>query len=146
MEIKLDQFIKTLEDFEYLVTVQLDALAGVFDERLIDGLENGKAQKFKICMELCWKAIKVFLKEIEGIDAKSPKQSIKEFYLSGYLLEDDYLSMITAIDDRNSLSHIYKKEIFLDVLSRFPGYLSVFRKIVEVIEKKFQENKKKQKT
>lgn len=133
-------FKKTLVDFEYLVMVQLDALAGVLDERLIDGLENGKAHKFEICMELCWKAIKVFLKEIEGIDAKSPKQSIKEFYLSGYLPEDDYISMISAIDDRNSLSHIYKKELFDDVLSRFPGYLNVFRIIIDVVEKKLQES------
>ena len=37
------------------------------DERLVDGMQNGRAQKFEYTTELCWKAIKFFLKEKEGV-------------------------------------------------------------------------------
>lgn len=138
MEIKLDQFKKTLEGFDFLINTNLDELREVIDERLIDGIENGKAQKFEICMELCGKTIKGFLKEQEGIDAKSPKQSVKEFYLTGYLSEESYMTLISAIDDRNALAHIYRDEVFQQILKQFPGYLAVFKQVIESIETKIK--------
>lgn len=80
MVIKLKEFKKAVNGFTYLVNVDLKSLD--LDERLIDGLENGKVQKFEYSMELCWKLIKKFLEQEDGIDAKTPKQAIKEFYMA----------------------------------------------------------------
>lgn len=107
MDVKPQAFSEALESLAYLVKVDLAALSVTLDPRLIDGIRNGQAQKFEYTIELCWKAIKEYLKQHEGIDEASPKKVVKAFYLSGCLTEDDYLVLTQAIDDRNKLSHVY---------------------------------------
>lgn len=133
MDVKLGEFKKAVEGFSYLVGVDLKNLANVLDPRLIDGLENGMIQKFEYSIELCWKLIKKFLKQEDGIDAKTPKQSMKEFYLAGYIDEDQYETLVDMIDDRNRLSHIYDEDEFRKIIKKFPNYLQVFHKVEEVI-------------
>ena len=70
MELKLNEFKKAIEGFSYLVGVDLKSMENVLDKRLIDGIENGMIQKFEYSIELCWKLIKQFLKQEDGIDAK----------------------------------------------------------------------------
>ncbi len=133
MEIKLIEFKKASEGFSYLVGVDLKSMENILDKRLINGIENGMIQKFEYSIELCWKLIKRFLKQKDGIDAKTPKQSVKEFYLAGYIDEDNYLKLIDMIDDRNSLSHIYNEDEFRKIIKKFSKYVKVFEKIEQVI-------------
>ena len=86
MDVRLKAFTEALESLSYLTEVDMAALAVHLDKRLIDALDNGKAQKFEYTLELCWKAIKVALKEQEGIDEASPKKVVKAWYLAGHLL------------------------------------------------------------
>lgn len=134
MVIKLKEFKKAVDGFTYLVNVDLKSLD--LDERLIDGLENGKVQKFEYSMELCWKLIKKFLEQEDGIDAKTPKQSIKEFYMAGYMVEADYLILVDMIDDRNILSHTYDAEEFQEILNKFPRYAEIFQQVEQVVTDK----------
>jgi nucleotidyltransferase substrate binding protein (TIGR01987 family) len=133
VELKLNEFKKAIEGFSYLVGVDLKSMENVLDKRLIDGIENGMIQKFEYSIELCWKLIKRFLKQEDGIDAKTPKQSVKEFYLAGYIDEDNYLKLIDMIDDRNNLSHIYDEDEFRKIIKKFSLYVKVFEKIEQVI-------------
>ena len=95
---------------------------------VIDGEYYGQMKIRKVD-----KLIKKFLKQEDGIDAKTPKQSIKEFYLAGYIEEDKYLKLVDMIDDRNKLSHMYDEEEFKKILKKFSKYLKVFEKVEEVI-------------
>jgi nucleotidyltransferase substrate binding protein (TIGR01987 family) len=133
VELKLNEFKKAIEGFSYLVGVDLKSMENVLDKRLIDGIENGMIQKFEYSIELGWKLIKQFLKQEDGIDAKTPKQSVKEFYLAGYIDEDNYLKLIDMIDDRNNLSHIYDEDEFRKIIKKFSLYVKVFEKIEQVI-------------
>jgi len=137
MDLKFNQFKEAVEGFSYLVKVDLAALSQVIDERLIDGIENGMAQKFEYSIELTWKMIKRFLKEQDGIEAKTPKHSVKEFYKAGYIDEAEYLRLIDMIDDRNRLSHIYDKNEFLEILKHFPLYAETFKNIIDIIKGNF---------
>ena len=134
MDVRHKAFTETLESFSYLTEVDMAALATQLDERLIDGLDNGKAQKFEYTLELCWKAIKVALKEQEGIDEASPKKVVKAWYLAGHLSEDDYLSLIAAIDDRNKLSHIYDPEAFATIVARLPTYAKLMQRVSKTLD------------
>ena len=129
MDVTLVAFSEALESFVYLTSLDMAELANKLDSRIIDGLENGKAQKFEYTLELCWKAIKVALKEREGIDEASPKKVIKAWYLAGNLQEDDYLSLIAAVDDRNKLSHVYDPEEFMAIIRRLPKYADLMRRV-----------------
>ena len=128
MDVKLQVFAEALESFAYLANVDIAALSATLDPRLIDGLQNGKAQKFEYTLELCWKTIKGFIKQHEGIDEASPKKVVKAFYLAGYIPEDEYLELIQAIDDRNKLSHIYEKREFDLIIARLPRYAGILQR------------------
>lgn len=134
MDVRLQSFADGLESLAYLVDVDLSAFAGTLDPRLIDGLQNGQAQKFEYTLELGWKAIKVFLKSQEGIDEASPKKVVKAFYLAGYLSEEDYLELIQAIDDRNKLNHIYEKREFDLIVARLPRYVRLLQRVLAVLK------------
>ena len=131
MDVRQQAFAEALESFSYLAAVDMATLANQLDKRLIDGLENGKAQKFEYTLELCWKAIKIALKDQEGIDESSPKKMVKGWYLAGKLTEDDYLALIVAIDDRNKLSHVYDPEEFMAIVARLPEYAKLMQRVIQ---------------
>ena len=133
MDVRLKALNEASASLSYLVSVDMDKLASQLDARLVDAVKNGMAQKFEYSLELCWKCIKDFLKQQEGIDELSPKKVIKAFYLAGYVLEDDYLTMLKAVDDRNLLSHAYDVATFGGILSRIPDYARLIAQVIEVL-------------
>lgn len=133
MDVKQQAFAEALASFVYLTQVDMPALATQLDPRIVDGLENGKAQKFEYTLELCWKAIKVALKEQEGTDEVSPKKVIKAWYLSGHLAEADYLELLAAIDDRNRLAHVYDAETFQAIVQRLPAYAALLQRVLQTL-------------
>lgn len=130
MDVRLAAFSEALDGFAYLTSLDMADLARTLDSRIIDGLENGKAQKFEYTLELCWKAIKASLKEQEGIDEASPKKVIKAWYLAGKLTEDDYLGLIDAVDERNKLSHVYDPDEFMAIVSHLPKYAELMSRVI----------------
>ena len=105
----------------------------LFDEVISDGLMNGRIQKFEYCSELLWKTAKKFLWIYDGIDAKSPKSTMKELFLANYLTEDEYEILFEMINDRNRLSHIYKEDYFLEIHEKLKDYLIIMKKTAMVI-------------
>jgi len=84
MDVRIKTFQEATAAFAYLARLDLAELKEKLgDERLLDGMQNGRAQKFEYTTELCWKAIKVFLKEQEGTDEASPKKIIKAYTSGG---------------------------------------------------------------
>lgn len=136
MEIRLKQFKDALDGFKELVNVDLEELNKKVDSVVVDGIKNGQAQKFEYCTELCWKVIKLFLFQYDGLDEKSPKQAIKAFYLAGHCDENVYKKLLDIINDRNKLSHIYNENEFNIILSSFNDNIIVFEKIYDVITSK----------
>ena len=133
MDVKLTAFAEALQGFAELTALDMTALASTLDARIIDGLENGKAQKFEYTMELCWKAVKVALREQEGIDEASPKKVIKSWYLTGHLSEEDYLALIQAVDDRNKLSHVYDQNQFNAIVARLPHHAALLARVLSTL-------------
>lgn len=136
MDVRIKTFQEATDTFTYLARLNMTELKQKLgDERLVDGMQNGRAQKFEYTTELCWKAIKCFLKEAEGVDEASPKKIIKAYYLGGYTTEDDYLLLLDAVEDRNRLSHVYDAEIFNSILARLPGYAALFERVSTQLNK-----------
>ena len=139
MDVRIKAFQEATATFTYLARLDIAELKQKLgDERLVDGMQNGRAQKFEYTTELCWKAIKFFLKEKEGVDEAAPKKIIKAYYLGGYITEDDYLLLLEAVEDRNRLSHIYDAETFSNILARLPGYAALFDRISSNLTKETQ--------
>lgn len=134
MDVRLAAFQDATTSLCYLANLNIDAIRDKLeDDRIVDALENGLAQKFEYTMELCWKTLKAYLKSQEGIDEASPKRVIKAFYLTGRLIEDDYLLLLDALEDRNRLSHIYDANTFREILAHIPSYAALLARIYEKI-------------
>jgi nucleotidyltransferase substrate binding protein (TIGR01987 family) len=80
---------------------------------------DGTIQRFEFTFELTWKCAKRAL-AIKGIDARSPRDAIKECYGLGWI--DDEEVWINMLTDRNRTSHTYVEEIAQDVYARLADY------------------------
>jgi nucleotidyltransferase substrate binding protein (TIGR01987 family) len=97
-------------------------------------LENdGVIQRFEFTFELFWKTLKIFLKN-EGIEAKTPKESLREAFRLGWLKHENiYLNML---DDRNKTSHLYEKNVVEEILKRIKtDYLLEMGGVLEILKK-----------
>jgi nucleotidyltransferase substrate binding protein (TIGR01987 family) len=118
-----------IDSFEKAMSVDLSGLGDI--EK--DTMQNGQVQKFEISLEQFWKTMKKFLHDIHGIEAVSPKTTIKQLYLTKYTDEHDYETLLGMINDRNRLSHVYNENQFNEIYSRLSEYLSLMKKIVAAI-------------
>jgi dTDP-4-amino-4,6-dideoxygalactose transaminase len=58
MDVRIKTFQEATATFTYLAQLDLAELKKKLeDDRLVDGMQNGCAQKFEYATELCWKAI-----------------------------------------------------------------------------------------
>lgn len=127
---KIEFYRKALGSFNRLLHKDLSPIQ---DLDLLDGVKNGQIQKFEYCAELTWKVIKKFLLIHAGIDAKNPKESCKQFYKSNFIDEKNYLLLISMIDDRNNLSHLYSEEDFQRIHDKLNGYGSLMVQVLDTI-------------
>ncbi|WP_286818027.1 HI0074 family nucleotidyltransferase substrate-binding subunit [Desulfobacter sp. UBA2225] len=88
-------------------------------------------QRFEFTYELMWKTLKIFLEDIHGIRAISPRLVFKEAYaLSIIEQEDIFLEMIQS---RNLLSHTYNEEQAEQIYKKCPLYLSAIKELYQRI-------------
>ena len=73
----------------------------------------------------------MFLNTVHGVDAVSPKSTIKEFYRVALVNEQEYELLNEMLDDRNRLSHIYNELFFEDIYLKLNDYYAVMKKIPE---------------
>jgi nucleotidyltransferase substrate binding protein (TIGR01987 family) len=118
----LEQLASAVSDFEHSLTIDQKSL----DLTVADAVRNGQAQKFEFTVELFWKTVKRFLLELHGFDLPSPKSVVKKYFELGYVGYDDCERLLRAMDIRNSLSHVYKKENFDILYEEITGYRGFF--------------------
>ena len=82
-----------------------------------------------------WKYLKKYLWEVHGIDAKSPKQTIKETYLTKIISNEEYELFIEMLNNRNLISHVYREEFFTELFSKLITYMAAMKNILKNMEK-----------
>ena len=73
----------------------------------------GLVQTFMFSHELAWKVLKDLL-FYDGYDLNSPREVIRQAFVSDYLDEEDCEAFLDALGKRNTLSHVYRKEMELE--------------------------------
>ena len=101
---------------------------------------DGTIQRFKFTIELYWKTLKRLLLS-EGIDAKTPRETLKEAFQAGWL--EDEKAWLQMLKDRNETSHVYDEEMALKILANikqyFPEMKTTFVKLKGRYERKWME-------
>ncbi len=91
-------------------------------------------QRFEFTVETCWKGVKAFLIEVEGIECRSPKGCIRELFSAGYLNEDEAMKLLEMVNDRNLTSHTYREEVANEIFSRVGNYIELLEKVLKVLK------------
>ena len=87
---------------------------------------DGTIQRFEFTFELTWKCAKRAL-ALKGIDARSPRDAIKECYGLGWI--DDEQTWVDMLTDRNRTSHTYVEEIAHEVYDRLKDYIVLIQNL-----------------
>ena len=82
-------------------------------------------QRFEFTLEIAWKSIKHFLLEQEGIECRSPKACMREFFSTGHLDEVQITLLLQMIDDRNLATHTYHESLADEIFSHMEEYLGL---------------------
>lgn len=90
-------------------------------------------QRFEFTLEIAWKSIKTFLAEHDGIECRSPKACMREFFTAGHLDDDAVTLLLQMIDDRNLATHTYHEALADEIFSHIEKYILVLREIYSKI-------------
>lgn len=89
--------------------------------------KTGFLQRFEFCFELSWKLIKSLL-EYEGVNTKSPRESIKQGLKTG-VIADGHI-WVKMQESRNILSHTYNQSKAIEVFSSLANYIPIYEKLL----------------
>jgi len=90
-------------------------------------------QRFEFTLEIAWKSIKNYLLVKEGIECRSPKSCMREFFSVGYIDETEISSLLEMIDDRNLATHTYHESISEEIFSKMDKYSKLLNKIYKIL-------------
>ena len=96
--------------------------------------KDGVIQRFEFTFALLWKTLKIFL-EYEGIDVKSPRESLKEAFRVGFIEDEE--TCLDMLEDRNLTSHIYDEKLSDEIYKRIKSrYVQFTEKVLRTLKDK----------
>ena len=124
-----DKYNRNLKSFEKALIQLGDAL----EESESPIVRDACLQRFEFSYELLWKTLKIFLEEIHGVRAVSPRQVFKEAFALSII--DEELTFVEMIESRNTLSHTYNEEQAAKIYVKCAAYLKVMNSVLAQLNK-----------
>ena len=124
-----DKYNRNLKSFEKALIQLGEAL----EESESPIVRDACLQRFEFCYELLWKTLKVFLEDIHGVRAVSPRQVFKEAFALSIIGEE--VQFVEMIESRNTLSHTYNEEQAAKIYVKCGGYLKAMKNVLAQLNK-----------
>ena len=124
-----DKYNRNLKSFEKALLQLSDAL----EESESPIVRDACLQRFEFSYELLWKTLKVFLEEIHGVRAVSPRQVFKEAFALSII--DEELTFVEMIESRNTLAHTYNEEQATKIYVKCADYLKAMKNVQAQLNK-----------
>jgi nucleotidyltransferase substrate binding protein (TIGR01987 family) len=124
-----DKYNRNLKSFEKALLQLGDAL----EESESPIVRDACLQRFEFSYELLWKTLKIFLEEIHGVRAVSPRQVFKEAFALSII--DEELTFVEMIESRNTLSHTYNEEQATKIYVKCADYLKAMNSVLAQLNK-----------
>jgi len=134
--VAVDKKLKDFENALQRLRESVDKTNEYKDHKLYTFFRDSSIQRFEFTLEIAWKNIKQFLYDYEGIECRSPKSCIRDFFSSGYLDESQVVLLLQMVDDRNLSAHTYHEALADEIFLHIQGYLELLEYLYEVISKK----------
>jgi nucleotidyltransferase substrate binding protein (TIGR01987 family) len=129
LEKKLSDFNNALQRLEEAV-IKTKACTGSKEYAFF---RDSTIQRFEFTLEIAWKSIKQFLLEQDGLECRSPKACMREFFSVGYLDDTQVSLLLQMIDDRNLATHTYHESLADEIFSHIEIYLELLQKVYNKI-------------
>ena len=117
-----------------------DALARLHEVVIRDDLSDlerdGLIQRFEFCFEILWKCAKDYLREVEGIDAASPKNVFRMSRNVGLLTDEETEQALAMVNDRNSTSHMYDENMAVLLADHIKEYETLMQRWYQKMNEK----------
>jgi len=124
-----DKYNRNLKSFEKALLQLGDAL----EESESPIVRDACLQRFEFSYELLWKTLKIFLEEIHGVRAVSPRQVFKEAIALSII--DEELTFVEMIESRNTLSHTCNEEQAAKIYVKRAAYLEAMNSVLAQLNK-----------
>jgi len=124
-----DKYNRNQKSFEKALIQLGDAL----EESESPIVRDACLQRFEFSYELLWKTLKIFLEEIHGVRAVSPRQVFKEAFALSII--DEELTFVEMIESRNTLSHTYNEEQAAKIYVKCAAYLKAMKNVLAQLNK-----------
>ena len=83
---------------------------------------DGLIQRFEFCFEILWKCGKDYLRDVEGLDAASPKKVIRMSREVGLLTDEETERALNMANDHNQTAHMYDEQMAIALVERIRGH------------------------
>lgn len=112
----------------------LATLEAILEETPTEIVRDATIQRFEYSFEACWKALKEYLAEREGIVCNSPKACFRAAFEVELLDEDEAGRALEMTDERNMTSHTYIEEVARRVYEQTPTFASLMRSLIHAMQ------------
>ncbi len=79
-------------------------------------------QRFQYSFEASWKAVQLFLREVEGVEIGAPKGVVRASLRVGLLSADESRAALRMVDDRNLTVHTYNEALAIEIAGRISAH------------------------
>ncbi len=93
-------------------------------------------QRFEYSFEAVWKAAGRFLSVVEGVDAGSPKAIVRASREAGILSDQEAVSALEMVDDRNLTVHTYNEAVAERLYRKLQGHSELLTRWLDIIEER----------
>lgn len=113
---------------------RFEEIAEITNPSLIE--RDAALQRFEFTFEAIWKAAKNFLFDLEGLDIGSPKGVIRSCREVGLLDDQQAITALKMVNDRNLTVHTYNEDLAIDIFSRLKDYVQLLRQWLDNMKEK----------
>jgi nucleotidyltransferase substrate binding protein (TIGR01987 family) len=96
---------------------------------------DGTIQRFEFSIELYWKTLKRLL-ELEGIESKTPRETLKHAYSVGWIENEG--ALLQMLRDRNETSEVYDEGKAKQIYDRIKEYYPEMEKTFKLLKRKIE--------
>ncbi|HHH37369.1 MAG TPA: nucleotidyltransferase [Epsilonproteobacteria bacterium] len=130
--------VKKLADFQNA----LQRLQEAYDKTILHQNDDeytfyrdSTIQRFEFTLEIAWKSMKSYLLVQDGIECRSPKSCMRDFFSAGHIGELPAKKLLMMVDDRNLSTHTYHEAIADEIFSHIGEYLTILKAILDYMQK-----------
>ena len=120
-----------------------DALARLHEIVIVEHLNeverDALIHRFEFCFEILWKCAKDYLREVDGLDAASPRKVIRMSREVGLLNDEETEQALLMTNDRNLTSHTYDEGMAIELAGRIKEYEALMERWYRKMQKERHE-------